>query len=296
MIKKFLLDILQSPKSAGKLMLNDAGTALAAGNESYAVQSDVPVLLPEAEPQDAGSREFDYRDHYEKDARSFDYFEPEEAAVTRKERERSRQAITRAIPGIAGLVLDVGCGGAWLAQYCIKKKIKCVSMDISLNNPIEALKRFPDENHAAVVADVFHLPFKNNVFDAIVASEVLEHVVDPALFIERLLEKLKPGGKLILVTPYDEKIICNMCIHCNQLTPANAHLHSFNEKNIKKYLPATGITYTAADFQNKYLTRLRIYSVLHFLPFSLWRFMDRAFNLAFHKNLTFLIEIVKKTE
>jgi 2-polyprenyl-3-methyl-5-hydroxy-6-metoxy-1,4-benzoquinol methylase len=294
MIKKFLLDILKSPKSQSKLTLNSTGSCLTGGDELYVIQNDVPVLVPENLIQDAGNIKFNYRDHYENDARSFDYFEPQETSVTKKERERSRQAIIQAIPKATGLLLDVGCGGAWLAQYCIRKKIKCVSMDISPTNPIGALRRFPDENHAAVIGDVFYLPFDNNVFDTIVASEVLEHVVDPALFIQKLLEKIKPGGKLVLVTPYNENITYNLCIHCNGLTPANAHLHSFNKKNIKKYLPQKGINYKTSDFQNKYLTRLRIYSMLHFLPFSIWKFTDRVFNLAFRKNLTFLIEIVKK--
>ena len=67
-------------------------------------------------------------------------------------------------------------------------------------------------------------------FDIIVASEIIEHVYDPKMFIDCLLDILKPSGKIIITTPYNEKIPLSLCVHCNQLTPGNAHLHSFNEK------------------------------------------------------------------
>jgi ubiquinone/menaquinone biosynthesis C-methylase UbiE len=96
--------------------------------------------------------------------------------------------------------------------------------------PITALKNLPHPDHSAIVADVFNMPFKKNSFDIIIASEVIEHVFDPKLFIEKISAVLKPGGKLILLTPYNETIIYHLCVHCNNPTPANAHLHSFNEK------------------------------------------------------------------
>ena len=57
-----------------------------------------------------------------------------------------------------------------------------------------------------------------------------------ALFIEKLIEKLKTGGKLIITTPYNEKLEYYLCVHCNLPTPKNAHLHSFNKQNIKEII------------------------------------------------------------
>ena len=74
-------------------------------------------------------------------------------------------------------------------------------MDISITNPVKVLKENPGENHAAIVADAYYLPFKKNTFDVIIASEIMEHVYDPKLFIARLMEVLRPGGSLVINTP-----------------------------------------------------------------------------------------------
>ena len=167
-------------------------------------------------------------------------------------------------------------------------------MDISFKNPAEVLKENPDENHAALVADAYHLPFKKNSFDAIIASEILEHVYDPKLFMIKLLEALKPGGRLIITTPYNEKIEYFLCVHCNKPTPKNAHLYSFNEKNIVNFIPQELVNFKTDKFSNKYLVRLRLNLLMSFLPFGLWKFKDAVINSIFKNPLRLLIELEKK--
>jgi SAM-dependent methyltransferase len=48
-------------------------------------------------------------------------------------------------------------------------------------------------------AESFHLAER---FDTIVAGELLEHLCNPGLFLQRVKEHLAPGGKLLLTTPY----------------------------------------------------------------------------------------------
>ena len=50
------------------------------------------------------------------------------------------------------------------------------------------------------VYDDLHARF--GAFDRVVALEVIEHLFDPRTFLRRAFEALKPGGVLVLSTPY----------------------------------------------------------------------------------------------
>ena len=47
------------------------------------------------------------------------------------------------------------------------------------------------------------IPFKANYFDRVIISHVLEHIPHPENFIEEMMKKLKPGGKLSISLPCD---------------------------------------------------------------------------------------------
>lgn len=51
------------------------------------------------------------------------------------------------------------------------------------------------------VCDISAVPVKEAIFDAVLCSEVLEHVPDPVDVIREFARILKPGGKLILTAP-----------------------------------------------------------------------------------------------
>ena len=301
-MKQFLISKLVDPYSAEELVFSSDNSFLrtAKGNR-YFINNDIAVMIDashqtkrqETELHKNFRSNFDYINHYEIDAGQFDYFNADESSTTTNERKRSRQAIIHAVPKNTESILDIGCGSGWLAEYFLQKGKQIVSSDISIINPAKALAKFPHQNHAAIVCDAFNLPFKNNSFDCIVASEVIEHVFDPSLFVTSLLKKIKPGGTLILVTPYNEKIEYFLCVHCNKPTPKNAHLHSFDEKNIKNFFKSPTSKIHTDTFCNKYFLKLRMYNLLSFLPYSLWKLVDRLANKIVNKPTTFLIKTVK---
>src|SRR5690606_33120134 len=170
-----------------------------------------------------------------------------------------------------------------------------VSMDIALRNTSKALEVYPYENHYAVVADAFNLPFKKDSFDFIVASEIIEHVYDPEKFVENLFSVLKPGGKLIITTPYKEKIQYSLCVHCNKPTPVHAHLHSFDEKILKAlYLKDDLKHFRYKTFGNKVFIHLRTHTVLKYFGFRFWKLIDDVGNFIYHAPLRILVTWEKK--
>lgn len=90
-------------------------------------------------------------------------------------------------------VLTVGSGGEvniLLREYAKKNNFTVTSFDIDAD-------RDPD-----VVGDLHTHEFNENEFDTIVLSEVLEHLHSPHLGLQTIYKALKPGGHLILTTPF----------------------------------------------------------------------------------------------
>jgi SAM-dependent methyltransferase len=87
-------------------------------------------------------------------------------------------------------VLNVGAGGelGGLIQGLPGANVISVDMDP---------RRKP-----TLVADACRLPFPDNTFDAAFALEVLEHIPTPEVAVRELARVLKPGGRLVVSTPF----------------------------------------------------------------------------------------------
>lgn len=239
--------------------------------------------------------DFNYIEHYQKDAIEFDYFEERKGATKHDER-RVKEYIISKVPKDVSSILDVGCGSGWVAEHYIKKLIKVHSLDISITNPSKAMQHYPGQKHFGVVADSFRLPFVDNSFDCVIASEIIEHVVNPVEFIKEVFRVVKKGGRLIITTPYKEKLIYYLCVHCNKKTPVHAHLHSFDEKMLEGYYKGDDLeNFKYETFGNKLLIFLRTYVVLKFLPFWLWKIKDRIANLIYNNPIHIICIYSKKS-
>ncbi|HET6512157.1 MAG TPA: class I SAM-dependent methyltransferase [Candidatus Kapabacteria bacterium] len=277
LIPNSLLQLLQSPDGNPLREEGDVLTDVVTG-VSYSVDSGIPDLRPKKEKAQS---EFDYQSHYQLDAEKFDYFE-EHTGEHEHEERRVHEAITSYVPKQANAILDAGCGRAWVAEEYVKQGRFVCSMDISTGNPMEALRRFPSPKHAGLVADAFHLPIREGSFDVIIASEIIEHVTDPQGFVQSLFKALKPGGRLIISTPYKEKIRYTLCIHCNHATPLHSHIHSFDERKLLSYTPQGGRA-TWRTFGNKALFHLRTHPLLKRMPYKAWLAADTLANKAIDK-------------
>ena len=56
--------------------------------------------------------------------------------------------------------------------------------------------------HADVHAEGTGLPFRAGTFDAVLCSEVLEHVAEPQVLLDEAYRVLREGGALVLTTPF----------------------------------------------------------------------------------------------
>jgi SAM-dependent methyltransferase len=86
-------------------------------------------------------------------------------------------------------VLVVGAGDDPY-HAIVPRTARYVAMDIRPHHTI------------SVVGDAHRLPFDGQQFDCVIASEVLEHLRSPPLFLEEARRVLVPGGRLVATVPF----------------------------------------------------------------------------------------------
>ncbi len=98
-------------------------------------------------------------------------------------------------------VLDAGCGNGYFAKHLREQGYDVVGTDLEESGVANARKLCPQVRFE--VASVYDdLAARFGKFDAVVALEVIEHLYDPRVFVGRVRECLRPGGRFILSTPY----------------------------------------------------------------------------------------------
>ncbi len=94
-------------------------------------------------------------------------------------------------------ILDIGCG-LGNKTYFLEKNNYLVGCDISLG----CLKKAKEHNSLlAVNSDAEKLPFRNQVFDVVICSEVLEHLINPQNVINEIKRVAKKDARIILTVP-----------------------------------------------------------------------------------------------
>lgn len=245
----------------------------------------------------------DYIKHYRRDAETYEYQKPFSSPEGQSNRRRAtliRRIIDKSLGNSKARIVDIGAGGGALVREIAMQGVPPIGLDIALLNLQRIANNLQKENitgFSLVCGDAYTLPFKNESMDAVIFSEVLEHLENPEKALAEAARILKSGGQLIASVPYKEKILYHLCVHCNQLTPSNAHLHSFDEKKLESLFQGLPfIIEKKIFFQNKFLQMANIHYHLRFLPHSLWRFVDRLMNFVIRKPYYMVIALRKKRD
>ena len=234
--------------------------------------------------------------HYRTDAEYYDYFSRENPVIVDEERRRM-QFLKRQIDFAPGAVIaDCGSGNGWIAGEFLQRGVNVISIDLSEIN-LQRIQKIhdPERKGMYVIADLYNLPFKDGVLDGATSNDVFEHIEKPDQAAAEANRCLKPGGKFYVSVPYKENIIYYICIHCNKPTPINAHLHSFDDESLHQIFEQTGYKIERMKkFINKALTITLIsYIFLRWMPYWLWRPIDKFVGLFIHRYSRISLTVVR---
>jgi SAM-dependent methyltransferase len=117
-------------------------------------------------------------------------------------REAWLEKVLSELPPGASL-LDAGAGECAHKKYC--GHLRYVSQDLAKydgTGEVGLQMGSWDTSQVDIVSDITDIPVQDALFDAVLCSEVLEHVSDPVPVLKELNRVLKPGGTLIITAPF----------------------------------------------------------------------------------------------
>lgn len=167
------------------------------------------------------------------DSRAYDSMIPIQRYWQRKRFKTVMRAVDK-----NGKVLDVGCG----TNKIIQNLQNAVASDINFHR-INYLKR---TNKYRIVSDINSIPLKDESFDTVICSQVIEHVPKNEKIFKELNRVLRKGGILILGTPDYDKTTWRVTEAVYKKLLKNAygdkHITEYSKKMLIELLKQNGFT------------------------------------------------------
>lgn len=114
--------------------------------------------------------------------------------------------LARLEPATGLKILEIGCGDGSTGAEALRRGLAAEYCGVELFE--DAANTASKELSTVVTGNVENcsLPWPDEYFDAVIASEVLEHLLDPWATVANLHRLMKPGGRIFASSP-------NVCFH-----------------------------------------------------------------------------------
>lgn len=168
---------------------------------------------------------------------------------------RLAEDVLRPVLDAGDHVAEFGCGsGAFLQRLVERYAVRGIGYDISEAN-VASVRAMDLEAHIVDLAERPY-PIPTESLDAALTLEVIEHLVDPALFLHELHRVLRPGGYLCLTTPNAFNLRRRAAFlfgshHDPHLDPSRMpfaeHLRAFSFEMVERMLRGAGFEVVAVS-------------------------------------------------
>ncbi len=163
---------------------------------------------------------------------------------------------TRLRIGPGTTVIDVGCGAGRHSFEAYRRGADVIAFDqnaeelADVDTMLQAMGQAGEAPKSAkaqvVVGDALALPYPDGTFDAVIASEILEHIPDDDAAIAELIRVLRPGGTLAVTVPrWLPERICWLLsdeYHANE----GGHIRIYRADKLRSMLVAGGLRFTGS--------------------------------------------------
>jgi 2-polyprenyl-3-methyl-5-hydroxy-6-metoxy-1,4-benzoquinol methylase len=142
-------------------------------------------------------------------------------------------------------ILDAGCGNGCLAGMLAEMGHEVIGVDIAEDGISLAKTHYPNV-HFEVYSVYDDLRLIVPDVDVVISSEVIEHLYFPRKFLTNIHQVIRPGGFIILTTPYHGYIknlllsILNQWDKHHTVDHEGGHIKFFSQKTISRMLVETG--------------------------------------------------------
>ncbi len=136
--------------------------------------------------------------------------------------------------GLQGRILDFGCGSGYLVK--VLREMGLDAYGIEINRTLIADHLYPEvKNYIKLYDGSFPLPYKDDAFDCVISSEVIEHIANYEMAIQEIARITRK--KFIITVPDISSIpVCfphNVVPwHLLELT----HVNFFTQRSLRKLL------------------------------------------------------------
>jgi 2-polyprenyl-6-hydroxyphenyl methylase/3-demethylubiquinone-9 3-methyltransferase len=180
----------------------------------------------------------DYYEHYWK--RDDDVSDHDVTTPIRK--QRLLASLTKYGVKAGSRVLDYGCGAGPFTNFLATSGYSAEGADISERALGYARSRFPNRTFIGLDPRG-SLPVQDATYDAVWSTEVIEHLLDVGAALRELNRVTKPGGILILTTPYHgfwKNLLIIAVGFSRHFDPEGPHIRFFDKTGLAAVLQNAG--------------------------------------------------------
>ncbi len=158
------------------------------------------------------------------------------------------------------LVLDAGCGEGRHCFGVLERGADVVGLDLDFASLRAASGRLRDRASelgsvgAVNQGDAFHLPYRDNTFDRVICSEVMEHVHDYVGAARELARVTKPGGRLAITIPTTTSENLYLRLGDEYFESPGGHIRIFKPRQLALGLAKAGLGTEGVGFAHGFHT------------------------------------------